>query len=76
MWRQFCNSTSTVRIVKLKTDSQHWERAVYPFQVVKFWAISEARLEVYSCEFFGLLLEDRIPCSELEIPADWFSQAA
>ena len=75
MWCQYHNSTTSVQIIKL-TGSQHWERAIYPHQVVKFWAVPEARLQIFSYKYFDLLLEDHIPCTELESSADYQFLAA
>ncbi len=61
---RYTNSSSQFLILKL-TDC-HWERTLVPGQTLTFTAAPESHLEIYSPELAGCVLEDRIPCQQLE----------
>ncbi len=64
---QYRNVGRDVRVVRAAEETRYIEKAVFPQQYFLFWASRDTTLEVYSGTSANLLLEDRIPCSRLEV---------
>lgn len=62
----YVNATSQIQIIRIANiPSWYFERVVFPKQRLLFEALPEAQLEIYTSEFPGTLLAERIACNRL-----------
>lgn len=60
----YSNTTSLVQIIRIANiPNWYFERVVFPKQHLLFAAPTQAQLEIYTCEFPGTLLAERIACN-------------
>ncbi|MEM6254959.1 MAG: DUF1830 domain-containing protein [Cyanobacteria bacterium P01_D01_bin.156] len=73
----YTNSTSKIQVVRI-TNIANWyfERVVFPGQRLMFETAVEGQLEVHSGSMASSILEDTIPCIQLEISQPEPSDAA
>lgn len=62
----YANTTSLLQIIRIANiPNWYFERVVFPGQRLLFAAPLQAQLEVYTGEFPGTLLAERIACEHL-----------
>ena len=67
----YVNATSQIQIIRVANiPSWYFERVVFPKQRLLFEALPEAQLEIYTGEFAGTLLAERIACDRLRAKDD------
>lgn len=67
----YANTTSLLQIIRIANiPNWYFERVVFPGQRLLFGAPLQAQLEIYTSEFPGTLLADRIACDRLRANDD------
>jgi hypothetical protein len=62
------NTTNQIQIARISNiPNWHFERVVFPGQVLLFEALPEAELEIHSGAVVGSILSDKILCSRLQV---------
>ncbi|MBE9044270.1 DUF1830 domain-containing protein [Pleurocapsales cyanobacterium LEGE 10410] len=62
------NKTKYLQIVKIENVVDfYWEKVVFPYQTVLFYAVKQAKLKIYSSNNATAALTDTIPCSKLKV---------
>lgn len=62
------NKTNKIQIIKLTPiSSQSFEKTIFPEERVLFYSTIDATLNIYHGTTEGLILVEKVPCSQLQI---------